>query len=121
MADKSHDPKPFTIQPEGEITKRVNEDGSLSISSKQPVNLHIESIKSIGVENLVDVEVHKINRVFNSVSHYIKFHGGGEVTFAYDSQGQILEFTGNHIDAEVHNGERILLKRKADAPDPGRK
>jgi hypothetical protein len=118
MADK---PKSFQIQPEGEITKRVNADGSLSISSKQPVNLHIESIKSIGVENLIDVEVHNINRVFNSVSHYIKFHGGGEVRFAYDAKGELLEFTGSQIDAEVRNGERILLKRRADAPDRGPK
>jgi hypothetical protein len=113
MADE---PKPIKIQPEGELTKQVNADGSLSITSKQPVNLHIESIKSVGVENLIDVEVHAINRVFNSVSHYIKFHGGGEVRFAYDANGELLEFTGSNIDAEVHNGERILLKRRTDAP-----
>jgi len=118
MADE---PKPIKIQPEGELTRKVNADGSLSISSKQPVNLHIASIKSVGVENLVDVESHTINRVFNSVSHLIKFHGGGEVRFAYDARGELLEFTGSHIDAEVHNGERILLKRRADVPGQGAK
>jgi len=118
MADE---PKSFKIQPEGEMTKQVNADGSLSISSKHSVALAFGTIKSVGVENLIDIEVHAINKVFNSVSHYIKFHGGGEVRFSYDATGEIMEFTGSHIDAEVHNGERILLKRKADAPERGPK
>lgn len=105
-------PKPIRILPGGQVTTRENADGSVSVTSKQPVSLHIESIKSVGIENLVDVEVHAINRLFNSVSHYIKFFGGGEVRFSYNSEGSLLEFAASKVDACITNGERILLKRQ---------
>ncbi len=111
MSDK---PKPITIQPGGQVTTRENPDGSVSLTSKQPVSLHIESIKSVGIENLVDVEIHSINTLFNSVSHYIKFFGGGEVRFSYNAEGDVLEFTATHVDAHIVDGERIMLKRQAD-------
>jgi len=79
--------------------------------------LHIESIKSIGIENLVDLEVHAINHIFNSVSHYLKFSGGGEVRFAYDAAGRLLEFEATNIAAQIVNGDRIILMRKPDAAD----
>jgi hypothetical protein len=109
MSDK---PNPIKIQSGGQVTSRENPDGSISLSSKQPVSLHIESIKSVGIENLVDVEVHAINRLFNSVSHYIKFFGGGEVRFSYNAEGNLLEFAATKVDAYVANGESIILRRQ---------
>ena len=111
MNDK---PKPIKIQPGSQVTSRSNPDGSVSLSSKQPVSLHIESIKSVGIENLVDVEIHAINRLFNSVSHYIRFFGGGEVRFSYNAKGELLEFAATNVDAHIANGERIILKRRPD-------
>jgi hypothetical protein len=86
----------------------------MTFSSLQPVSLHIKSIKSVGIENLVDVEVHTISRIYNSVSHYIKFYGGGEVRFSYNTEGELLEFSTRNVDAHIANGERIILRR---APD----
>jgi hypothetical protein len=106
------EPKPFKIQSEDGVDLQKNADGSLTARAKKPVSLNIESIKSVGLENLVHVELHTINRVFNSVSHYVRFYGGGEVRFSYNSQGELLEFTCTNVDAEVRNGERILLKRR---------
>ncbi len=116
---KGAQPKSVRIQPSGEMTKRVNQDGSVSLSSKQPVSLHIETIKSIGIENLIDVEVHAINTLFNSVSHYIKFFGGGEIRFSYNSEGKLMEFSATNVTAEIANGERLILKRTPDAPNAG--
>lgn len=109
MNDK---PKPINVQSSGQVTSRTNPDGSVSLSSEQPVSLHVESIKSVGIENLVDVETHVINRLFNSVSHYIRFFGGGEVRFSYNAEGELLEFATTNVDAYIENGERIILKRK---------
>ncbi len=117
----SDEPKPFKVQSDGELTRKENPDGSLSLTGKANVSLHIDSIKAIGVENLVDVEVHTINRVFGSVSHYVKFFDGGEVKFSYNStSGELLEFSAAGVDAYVTNGERITLKmRSGDASKPG--
>jgi|SRR6185503_21020353 len=109
MADK---PKSVKIEATGKMTAKENPDGSVSLSGGEAANIHLETIKSVGIENLVDVEVHTINFVFGSVSHYIKFFGGGEIQFSYNSQGEILEFTAKNVDAEVQNGERLFLKRQ---------
>ena len=89
MSDK---PKPIKVESTAPVTKKDNPDGSASITSEGPVALHIDSIRAVGIENLVEVESHTINRVFNSVSHPVKFHGGGEVRFSYNAKGEILEF-----------------------------
>lgn len=114
----SDEPKPIKVQSSGEVTRRENKDGSLSLSSKHPVALHLESIKSIGIENLVDVEVHSINSVFNSVSHYIRFFGGGEVRFSFNADGEVLQFEASKVDAFIANGESIILKRQREAAKP---
>jgi hypothetical protein len=105
-------PKPINIQSPGGMSIRINPDGSVSSTSQQPVNINIELIKSVGVENLLDVEVHSINRAFNSTSHYIKFFGAGEVKFAYNSDGKLLQFEGKEIVTSITGGDRIILKRK---------
>lgn len=116
----SDEPKPIKVQSDAGVTRRENPDGSVSMTSKGPVALHIDTIKSVGLENLTDVESHTINRVFNSVSHLIKFHGGGEVRFSYNARGEILDFTASKVDAFIANGERLVLKRQSgDAGKPG--
>lgn len=117
----SEEPKPIKVQSEGRLSNRTNPDGSVTLTSKQPVSLHIDSIQSVGIENLVDVEVHAINRLFNSVSHYIKFFGGGEVRFSYNAEGELLEFTALNVDAFIADGDRLMLRRQAsDAGRSGR-
>lgn len=113
----SDQPKPIKVQSAGQLSNRTNPDGSVSLTSKEPVSLHIESIKSVGVENLVDIETHTINRLFNSVSHYIRFFGGGEVRFSYNAEGELLEFTAKNVDAFIANGERVMLRRRPEVPD----
>jgi hypothetical protein len=112
-------PKPVHFQSEGKLEFRDNPDGSKTGTSDKPVSMHIDSIKAVGVENLVDIEVHNINTVFGSVSHYIRFHGGGEVRFSYNAKGEILEFTAQRVDAQILNGERLILKRQAVAGGKG--
>ena len=113
----SEEPIPIQIRSGGQVNQQTRPDGSVSLSSKHPVSLHIESIKSVGIENLVDVESHAINRLFDSVSHYIKFFGGGEVRFSYNAEGELLEFATTNVDAFISNGERIILKRRPDDAD----
>ena len=112
-------PKPVQFRSEGKLEFRDNPDGSKTGTSDKPVDMHIEMIKSVGVENLVDIEVHNINTVFGSVSHYIRFHGGGEVRFSYNSKGEILEFTAQRVDAQILNGERLILRRQLSAGEKG--
>ena len=117
MSDK---PKPIQIRSDGPADVRETAQGVSVSGAKQPVSLHIESIKAIGIENITDVESHSINRVFHSVSHLIKFHGGGEARIAYDLKGELLEFEAKNLDARIEMGERIVLVRRPDRADKAR-
>jgi hypothetical protein len=74
--------KKIHITPSGVSICRVNQN-----------HLHVDfkNIQSVGLENIVDVEHHLINTVFNSRSHLIKFRNGGEVTFVYNDKGQLVD------------------------------
>lgn len=111
----SDTPKPIKLQSDGQVSARRNADGSVSMNVDQPLSMHIESIKSVGIANIVDVEEHAINQLFGSVSHYVRFFGGGEVRFSYNAAGEILEFTASRVDVEVADGERLLLKMQTEA------
>jgi len=118
MSDDKN-PKTVKFQSKGKMEFRDNPDGSKTGTSDKPVHMHFGVIKSVGVENLLDIEAHVINRVFNSVSHLVKFVGGGEVRFSYNDKGEILEFMGQRVDAQIINGERLVLKRQAAADGTG--
>jgi len=117
MSDK---PKPIRIRSDGPAEVRETADGVSISGAKRPVALHIESIKGIGIQNITDVAEHAVNRVFNSVSHYIRFHGGGEVRIAYDLKGELLEFEAKKVDVQIDKGERIVLIRRPDPDGKGR-
>jgi len=108
----SEKPQKITINPEGQLSVKIASDGSIAASSDKPLSIDLSTIKSVGVENLIDIEVHEINRLFNSVSHYIRFFGGGEIKFSYNAAGQILDLSGEEVKTTITNGDRLVFKRK---------
>lgn len=51
-------------------------------------------IRSVGLLDLCEVAVHRVNRVLGSTSHVVHFTNGGHVHFAYTDQGQLLILEG---------------------------
>lgn len=78
----------------------VGSSASGSVSG-QPFRLNgcdaeitLEGVDAVTVSDLQWVEQHTITRVFNSVSHFIRFVGGGELRFAFSFEGDLLELSG---------------------------
>ena len=105
--------KPIKLNSDGEIERKVDPDGTERVTSKKPVSMHMESITAVGIENIVEVEQHTINKAFGSVSHLVKFRGGGEIRFSYNAKGDILEFSTKNVDAHVADGTRLVLRGHA--------
>jgi hypothetical protein len=84
-------------------------DGKVRYSMAGPTEIHLEYLSSFDIKNIQDVESHQINRVFNSVSHYIKFLNGGEARISYIANGELLEFWGKSINIEIIDGERVVI------------
>lgn len=70
----------------------------------------IKQIKAIGIANLLDIEVHRINNIANSTSHFLRFRGGGELSFSYNQAGQILEFSWSKLDVAISPSGELNFK-----------
>jgi hypothetical protein len=111
----SDKPKPFQIKPEGPLEITISPDGSVSANSEGALELNFDKIKSVGVENIIDVETYSITRVARSTSHFVKFFGGGEVILAYSDQGRILDFSTKDVQLAVAGGDKLMIRRKTSA------
>ena len=103
-------------------TIKHNADGTVSISTtagdvieidqKGSASVHLKQIKSVGIHNLADVESHNINNIVGSISHYVRFIGGGEVRFVYNASGQLIELSATNVITTVSQNNEIVFKRK---------
>ncbi len=49
-------------------------------------------IRSVGIRDLTQVVDHRINQVFDSVGHYVRFSNGGWLRYMFDRRGNMVEF-----------------------------
>jgi hypothetical protein len=82
-----------------------------TISRIDPEHTHIDfsNISSVGLENICDVEAHFINNVLGSTSHLIKFRNGGEVNFAYNTKGQLVDFFAKNVKLLFDQNHKIIF------------
>ncbi|MDQ2077932.1 hypothetical protein [Marinimicrobium sp. ABcell2] len=80
----------------------MNKDGNMKID--------LQSIKSVGFENIVDLKSHVIMRDGDLTVHKAEFHDGGRVTLAFTSQGKLVEFTGYKIGQTITKDNEIIIR-----------
>ena len=67
----------------------------------------LDEIRAVRVEDLSQVLDHRIARIMGSTSHVIRFIGGGELRYAYNSRGQVIELSATGIRGVV-SANRII-------------
>lgn len=74
------------------------------------LELTLESVNAVTVADLTWVEQHTITRVFDSVSHFIRFIGGGELRFAFSFAGDLLELSAERVGMKITpDGETLIF------------
>lgn len=101
---------------------KVSENGTMSISTPAgdaieigetgTASINLKKITAVGIYNLADVENHTINTIVGSVSHYVRFTGGGEVRFVYNTSGQLIELSAKNVITSVTHNNEIIFMRK---------
>lgn len=61
----------------------------------------LDEIRAVRVEDLSQVLDHRIARIVGSTSHVVRFIGGGELRYAYNSRGQVIELSANGVKGVV--------------------
>ena len=93
------DSAPATVLTKGGTTF-IKADGGLT------VDFH-ETSAMVGIKNLTEVTQHQITTILGSRSHLLRFANGGELRFAYNSLGQLIELRSRDLVANIAPGNVI--------------
>jgi len=54
-------------------------------------------IKTVGIRNITEVLEHRINTIFDSRSHMVRFVNGGVLKYAYNGSGELIELSASNV------------------------
>jgi hypothetical protein len=94
---------------DGSATLRTATGGTMQVDKERNVTLDLETITAVGIRDLSEVETHRINRVMGSISHFVRFHGGGEVRFAYNHEGKLIELSAQNCGFSLSARNELLF------------
>jgi len=63
--------------------------------------LALDEIAAVRVDDLAEVLEHRIARIVGSTSHVLRFVGGGELRYACNSRGQVIELSAVGVRAAI--------------------
>jgi hypothetical protein len=63
------------------------------------VHADLPLVRAFGIRDLAQVVEHRISHVYDSVGHYVRFNNGGYLSYMRDTQGKVIEFYINGLDA----------------------
>ena len=69
----------------------------------------LDEIRAVRVEDLSQVLEHRIARIVGSTSHVIRFIGGGELRYAYNNRGQVIELSATGIRGMVSPSREVTF------------
>ena len=64
-------------------------------------------IESVGINNLTEVAEHRITTMLGSRSHWVRFTNGGELHFAYNGLGQLIELSARDLSVSISAGNVV--------------
>lgn len=114
--------KSTKLNPGGSITAELADGVRITANAKGSTILELDKLRTAGIRQLADVESHTVNNVMGSISHYVRFHGGGEVKYAYSQiTGKLIALSVENASVRVSkDGSEVLFSRMpADRPATG--
>jgi hypothetical protein len=88
----------------------------ITIKTNGETTMELNSIKAVGIANLGDVTEHHITTIVGSRSHLVRFANGGELQYAYNAAGQLIDLTFGNLLMRVTNGNEISFGIPHDQP-----
>jgi hypothetical protein len=86
-----------TIQPAEQALRMV---ASLD-DGHRTVQIPLDEIRTVQVDDLAQVLEHRIARIMGGTSHVVRFVGGGELRYVYNSRGQVIALSSSGVHAPV--------------------
>ena len=108
---------PLTVMlPEGARATVFSKSGTTFINSSGGLTIDLpQTIESVGIKNLTEVAEHHITTIVGSRSHLVRFNNGGELHFAYNGLGQLIELSAQDLTATVSMGKTLSFAIPSEA------
>ena len=95
---------------DGSVKVTTPEGRTVVMDKDGNVQVNVETIRSVGIENIFDLKSHVIMREGDLTVHKLEFHDGGSVKIAYTTQGKLVEFSGNKIGQTITKEGAIVIR-----------
>ncbi len=70
----------------------------------------LSAIKSVGIADLADVQSHEVVSIVGSISHHVRFIGGGEVRYVYNTRGEMIELSARNVSGSISGDNRLVFR-----------
>ena len=87
----------------------VESGGVFERSAQGDIRARLPQIRSVGVADLADVLSHEIVCIVGSVSHHVRFVRGGDLRFAFNSRGELIELHSSNLAVSVSPDQRLIF------------
>ncbi len=87
--------------------------------SHRTAQIPLDEIRAVQVDDLAQVLDHRIARIMGSTSHVVRFIGGGELRYVYNSRGQVIELSSSGVRASI-SPQRVVSFSSPDGERPWR-
>jgi hypothetical protein len=103
-----HIPAPIN-NADGSVSYETQQGAKITTNPDGSISLDFRRIKNIGIRNIIDVHTHSINTVLGMVSHFVKFHNSGELRFAYNQAGQLIELSFTRLHVNITDDNEVMF------------
>ena len=97
-------------RPDGSMKVTTSDGRVLVVDKDGNVQVNIETIKSVGLENIFDLKSHIILREGELTVHKIEFHDGGLVKLSFTDKGKLVEFSCHHVGQTITKEGEIIIR-----------
>jgi hypothetical protein len=110
---------PRVIVSESGVVARKDSDGSITISqpdgSKYVMDAEgntkgeVRNISSVTIADISYVTEHHVNRIYDTVSHVVRFLNGGTLSYSFSTSGQMIDFESDKLQVALMEGNHIVI------------
>jgi hypothetical protein len=93
-----------------QVTLPLHLGGVANLDDEGNIEVDRTRIRTVGVANLAEVVNYRIIAIADSISHYVRFHNGGELYYVYNTRGQLVELTARHVRISVDAEAAYLFR-----------
>ena len=100
----------ISLKDDGTTSVITKAGSAIEIDANGCIKANLSSIKSVGIHNLIDVQTYNMTIAAGMTSHFVRFRDGGEVSFAYNDAGKLVNFSATKVAFTLRKGNELLFK-----------